>query len=47
MANHVNSNIEFDNISDPLKAKKNKAVTQLFYARQGTVTREMEYVAIY
>jgi phosphomethylpyrimidine synthase len=38
---------EFDNISDPLKAKKNKAVTQLFYARQGTVTREMEYVAIY
>ena len=30
----------------PRKAKERKRVTQLFYARQGIVTPEMEYVAI-
>jgi len=35
---HVNTN--------PLKAKAGKRPTQLFYARQGIVTPEMEYVAI-
>lgn len=30
----------------PRKAKEGKRVTQLFYARQGIVTPEMEYVAI-
>ena len=30
----------------PLKAKAGKAVTQYYYARQGIVTPEMEYIAI-
>jgi phosphomethylpyrimidine synthase len=30
----------------PLKAKSNKAVTQLYYARKGIITPEMEYIAI-
>ena len=30
----------------PLRAKRGKIVTQLYYARQGIVTPEMEYVAI-
>ncbi len=30
----------------PLKAKAGKAVTQLYYARQGIVTPEMEFIAI-
>lgn len=31
--------------AQPLIAKKNKRVTQLFYARKGIITPEMEYVA--
>lgn len=30
----------------PLKAKKGKAVTQMYYAKQGIITPEMEYIAI-
>ncbi|MCH8960457.1 MAG: phosphomethylpyrimidine synthase ThiC, partial [Bacteroidetes bacterium] len=30
----------------PLRAKKGANVTQMHYARQGTVTPEMEYIAI-
>lgn len=30
----------------PLKGRENRPVTQLFYARQGIITPEMEYVAI-
>ena len=30
----------------PLRAKEGRAVTQLYYARQGTITPEMEFVAI-
>ncbi|WP_119344436.1 phosphomethylpyrimidine synthase ThiC [Facilibium subflavum] len=30
----------------PLKAKNNKNVTQLYYARQGIITKEMIYVAV-
>lgn len=30
----------------PLRAKKGKNVTQLFYARQGIITPEMEFIAI-
>jgi len=32
--------------SDPLRAKPGKAVTQLYYARQGIITPEMEFIAI-
>ncbi len=31
---------------NPLRAKKGQAVTQLYYARQGIVTQEMEYIGI-
>ncbi|MGH1466374.1 MAG: phosphomethylpyrimidine synthase ThiC [Cognatishimia sp.] len=37
---------EFSNLRQPLKAKAGKAVTQYEYARQGTITPEMEFVAI-
>jgi len=30
----------------PLRAKPGRAVTQLYYARQGTITPEMEFIAI-
>ncbi|PZR75979.1 MAG: phosphomethylpyrimidine synthase, partial [Chthoniobacterales bacterium] len=30
----------------PLRAKRGKAVTQLYYARQGIITPEMEFIAI-
>lgn len=38
---------EFD-LSDfkPLRAKEGKKPTQLYYARQGIITKEMEYIAI-
>jgi phosphomethylpyrimidine synthase len=36
----------FQNIRLPLKAKEGKNVSQMFYARQGIVTAEMEYIAI-
>jgi phosphomethylpyrimidine synthase len=32
--------------SDPLRAKPGKPVTQLWYARQGIITPEMEFIAI-
>jgi phosphomethylpyrimidine synthase len=32
--------------SDPLRAKPGKAVTQLYYARQGIITPEMEFIAV-
>lgn len=38
--------IRFPLISLPKKAKKGKAITQMYYARQGIITPEMEYVAI-
>ncbi|MEY4876442.1 MAG: phosphomethylpyrimidine synthase ThiC, partial [Bacteroidota bacterium] len=38
--------IRFKNIPLPLKAKAGKNVSQLFYAKQGIVTAEMEYIAI-
>ena len=37
---------EFSKKIKPLKAKSNKAVTQLYYARKGIITPEMEYIAI-
>lgn len=39
-------NIRFPVIHPPRKAQKGKSITQMFYARQGIITPEMEYVAI-
>ncbi len=33
-------------IKTPLRSKNKKAVTQMYYARQGIITPEMEYIAI-
>lgn len=39
--------IRFQNLDNkPLKAKKGKTITQFYYAKQGIITPEMEYVAI-
>ena len=40
------NNIRFPVFHKPRKAKEGKNVTQLYYARQGIITPEMEYVAI-
>lgn len=38
--------IRFPSVNLPKKAKEGKAITQMYYARQGIITPEMEYVAI-
>ena len=38
--------LRFDHISLPYRAKAGKQITQMYYAKQGIVTPEMEYVAI-
>ncbi|WP_197482660.1 phosphomethylpyrimidine synthase ThiC, partial [Oleiphilus sp. HI0128] len=38
--------LRFEHKRKPLKAKAGKNVTQLYYARQGIITPEMEYIAI-
>ncbi len=38
--------IRFPHTHFPLIAKENRQLTQMFYARNGVITREMEYVAI-
>lgn len=38
--------LRFEHIALPLRAKKGSQITQLYYARQGVITPEMEYVAI-
>jgi phosphomethylpyrimidine synthase len=38
--------LRFDHIKKPLKAKTGSTVTQLFYAKKGIITPEMEYIAI-
>jgi len=38
--------IRFEHIKKPLKAKKGKNISQMFYAKNGIITAEMEYVAI-
>lgn len=40
------SNVRFPNATMPLIAKPGHQLTQMYYARQGIITREMEYVAI-
>jgi len=41
-----NIDIHFKNTEKPLRAKPGKIVTQQYYAQQGIITPEMEYVAI-
>ncbi len=38
--------IRFKNTHKPYRAKEGRAITQMYYARQGIITAEMEYVAI-
>ena len=38
--------LRFDHITLPYRAKAGKQITQMYYAKQGLVTQEMEYVAI-
>ncbi len=38
--------LRFEHIQKPYKAKEGKIVTQMYYAKQGIITPEMEYVAI-
>ena len=38
--------IRFPNLHKPLKAKQGKNVSLMYYAKQGIITSEMEYVAI-
>ena len=38
--------LRFDHITLPYRAKEGKKITQMYYAKQGIVTPEMEYVAI-
>ena len=38
--------LRFQHICLPYKAKQGKEITQMYYARQGIITPEMEYVAI-
>jgi phosphomethylpyrimidine synthase len=38
--------LRFEHISKPLKAKKGANVSQLYYAKKGIITPEMEYIAI-
>ena len=38
--------LRFDHITLPYRAKVGKQITQMYYAKQGIITPEMEYVAI-
>ena len=38
--------LRFQHICNPYKAKTGKEITQMYYAKQGIITPEMEYVAI-
>jgi phosphomethylpyrimidine synthase len=46
MANHDLDAIRFPVVNAPRRAKDGHRVTQMYYARQGKITPEMEYVAI-
>ncbi len=42
----TNGHLRFPKIRKPRRARPGKVVTQMYYARQGIITPEMEYVAI-
>jgi len=46
MADTKTDAIRFPSIPKPLKAKENANVSQLYYAKKGIITPEMEYIAI-
>lgn len=43
---HSLDHLRFEHIALPYRAKAGKCCTQMYYAKQGIVTPEMEYVAI-
>ena len=45
-ANQIKKKLAFSNLKAPLRAKTGSNVSQMYYARRGIVTPEMEYVAI-
>ncbi len=46
MADQSLDSLRFEHIQLPYRAKKGREITQMYYARQGIITPEMEYVAI-
>ncbi|WP_420824406.1 phosphomethylpyrimidine synthase ThiC [Thiomicrorhabdus aquaedulcis] len=46
LANQGLDHIRFENLPTVRRAKAGKNVTQMYYARQGIITPEMEYIAI-
>ena len=46
LADHSLDHLRFDHIALPYKAKKGHGISQMYYAKQGIITPEMEYVAI-
>lgn len=40
------NDLRFEHIKNPLRAKQGANVTQLYYAKKGIITPEMEYIAI-
>lgn len=38
--------LRFEHIQPPYRAKEGKEITQMYYARQGIITPEMEYISI-
>ncbi len=38
--------LRFEHLAKPMRAKEGKNVSQLYYAKQGIITPEMEYIAI-
>lgn len=43
---HTLDHLRFEHIALPYRAKDGKQISQMYYARQGVITPEMEYVAI-
>lgn len=43
---HALDHLRFEHIALPYRAKDGKQISQMYYARQGVITPEMEYVAI-
>ena len=46
LADHSIDHLRFAHLSLPYRAKKGHGITQMYYAKEGVVTPEMEYVAI-
>ncbi len=46
LKNNSINDIRFSNLHKPLKAKQGANVSQLYYAKKGIITPEMEYIAI-